>query len=547
MAKKKADPKIHVLTAEEIEVMNRGKKDPNALFDYFFRREGSVFPFQFDRNFAPGKEWQNQFVMALQTFIVVVGGIGTGKTLAAGIGGFFHGMTTPGFKFLNIAKESWQSMLMYNLILEIIAGTPAEKFVFSKPRRPYPKIVIKYQVGNRIVESSLEFMSIGEQGNASNVFSWRGDWINIEEAGRIDNLSQIVTNLSTRLTGNTAEGRPYMGRMSLLSNPWENPELWQMLDVAAADKKNGLALEVYTEDNKNVTEQQLENMLKLIPEKEREKFTTGKRPDGTGTYFPKDIVEPCEDLVTSELLLQEVAEGRPGYVAEMKTRVGYWHVELPPQEGRVYFLLGDPGAGTAPARNAPTWMVFDVTDAPKIVTLRALWWGDGKGSISPFIQHGIHWIQKYSPILAGIDDTATQRNMAEIINMEYITGKGYSVDRIRGFGFEGGKRYTYLVCLKIMLEAQAMKWPKVINGISAQLRNYDDLKDKAAASKLAQDLVVTMAMAAYAVRSIYGFIFAKEGQEDTPSDTPAEFERRASRSEAPTRDSRIVTARSTSR
>lgn len=517
------------LTETEIDIFSKGSIDPNITLAHIFKREGVEEVLQFDRGFTEKGKWQKNFCMAAQTFMVVVGGIGTGKTLAAGISGFYHGVQTPGFKFLNIARESWQSQLMYDLIISNAEGTLAEEFIVSAPKRPYPMIVIEYLLGNRKVRSTMEFMSIGEKGDATNVFSWRGDWINIEEAGRIDNLSVIVANLSTRLTGNTPEGRPYMGRLSLLSNPWENPELWQMYDLAASDKDDGLAIEVLTEDNKNVTEKQLQNALKLIPERERERFITGKRPEGRGTYFPKSIVEPCEDVVLDSVLTEAIENETPGYSALSLPRVGFYNFYYPPEPGRLYLTIGDPGTGEAPARNAPVWMTLDVTDAPKLSTVRALWWGAGYGSITPFLGEMLNQIQMYSPLIAGIDSTSTQKNMAEVVNMEYITGKGYSIDNLQGFSFSSGRKFTYLVCLKVAIENCQIKWPSVYGrAISNQLQNYDPIQDKET-SKLPQDLVSALAMAAYAIRSRFGFYLPDEGDAKKPTSDAIEFHRRRSR------------------
>lgn len=520
---------IHTLTAEEVEIFNEGVYDPNITLGYLFKREGVEQSFQLDYNFTEAGKWQKQFCMASETFIVVVAGIGTGKTLGVGLSAFYHSVQTPGFKFLNVARESWQSQLMYSLILENVEGTNAEKFITGSPKRPYPSIIIEYMVGRRRVKSTLEFMSLGEQGDATNIFSWRGDWINLEEAGRIDGLATIVANLSTRLTGATAENRPFLGRMSLISNPWENPELWQMLDIATADKKSGLALEIETKENKNVTDDQLSKMLALIPEKDRERYTTGKRPEGRGTYFPKNIVEPCEDLVLSEKLTSSIKEGLVGYVAHHFPRIGYYHFEMPPAEGRVYYMIGDPGTGNAPARNAPVWMIFDVTEAPSLITVQALWWGSGDGSISPFIGMMLEWIERYKPIVCGIDNTSTQKNMAEIITMEYLTGKKMSVDKLVGFDFSGTKRFTYLVCLKLSLENQNLRWPSIVAGIGSQLQNYDPLLDKGQSSKLPQDIVATLSMAMFKVRSHFGS-FTEMGKPNlAPSVEQAFIARRSGR------------------
>lgn len=536
--------KIKQLSEAEIDIFNRGVADPNVTLSYLFSRPGRENGFQFDHNFTERGKWQKKFCMASQTFIVVIGGIGTGKTLAAGMSGFYHCVQTTGFKFLNIAREAWQSQLMYQLILENAEGTPAEDFIVSSPKRPYPMIQIEYMVGDFKNKCTMEFMSLGEGGDATNVFSWRGDMINIDEAGRIENLAEVVSNLSTRLTGNTPSGRPYMGRLQLTTNPWDNPELWEMWDMAEADKESGLAIECLTEDNKNVTEKQLTNMLKLIPESERARFTSGKRPQGRGTYFPKADVERCEDETLSELLLQNVKDKKPGWILEHLPRTGYWHFQMPPTDGRVYFLVGDPGTGEPPHRNAPCWLVFDVTDAPTLSTIRAMWWGFGHGSITPFVSKGLDLLKTYRPILAGVDNTSNQKNTAEIVNIEYVTGQGYSVDKFIGFDFSGGRRYSYLLCAKLGVENVQIKWPSIIRPISSQLENYDPKLDRGALARLANDITATFSMGAYAIRANYVEAHQEDGDAGILSLSDPSFGRRYYREVAATlRDQRRASFR----
>src|SRR3970282_1982727 len=82
------------------------------------------------------------------------------------------------------------------------------------------KIPLGLKGGQSKYRSTMEFMSMDKQ--ASKIFSWRGDWINLDEAALIDQLDQALMNLSTRLTGKTSRGREFLGRMSLMTNPWDN-------------------------------------------------------------------------------------------------------------------------------------------------------------------------------------------------------------------------------------------------------------------------------------------------------------------------------------
>lgn len=506
---------LYAMSPAEIEILKAGSMDPNIVMGYFFKQPGQELGWQFDHKFDSDSRWQEDMCLAEQTFIVVIGGVSTGKTLGVGMAAAYLGMITPDFKFLNIARESWQSALMYSAILEHAQGTPFEKLITASPQRPYPKIILEYMIGVRHIRSTLEFMSIGEKEDATNIFSWRGDWLNVDEAGRLDNLAEVTGNLSTRGTGSTPRGRPYMGRMSLISNPWENPELWQLFDIAVADSADSLAINVETKGNRNTTEKQIKQILKLVPERDRERFLTGKRPEGRGTYFSREAVDSCTSQALSEIYRDLGNKNDPSFIMTTAPQLGTWHLQVPRKEGRIYFLLGDPGTGVAPARNAPVVMVFDVTDVPnRSATMVALYWGNGNNSIMPWTTQLLEWIDYYKPIFAGCDSTSTQKNMAEIISLEYIDGKGKSVGRVTPMDFSGGHKYTYLTSLRLGLETQLLQWPHICLGLSSQLRNYEPALDRTAAAKLPQDLVATLAMVAFAIRAQYGLLKEEESDQD---------------------------------
>lgn len=532
---------IHVLTPEEIDIFNAGTKDPNITLGYLFHKPGMERPFQLDYNFTEDGVWQKAMCMAKQTFIVAVCGIGSGKSLGVGMSAFYHCIQTDGFKFLNVAAELWQATQMHELIMQFADGCVAEQFISSAPMGAHPKIVVEYLVPPTMkrVKSTIEILSFGEKGDAKNILSWRGDWVNLEEAFRITDLGGKVSTLSTRLTGSSSTGRPYMGRMSLITNPLPNAEGWMLYDQAAADEENGLAIEIETSANKNVTDEQVKRMLALIPEKDRQSFTTGKRPEGAGKYFTRDTIEQCEDKITSEILLKALSNSEKGFIGKHRPRLGYYHFEMPPKEGRVYYMLGDPGIDNAPKRNSPVWMVFDVTDAPRLTSLQALWWGSGNGKIDPWVLQMIEFISRYKPILAGVDNTGTQKNTAEIITKEYLDKDDMSVKKLTGFDFSGSKKMTYLLCLKLAIENSTITWPSLCQGIGDQLQNYDPAEDKAQASKTPNDLVAALSMAAFKIRSSFG-ASTKDGEQDAPPPIESSLILRRSNREYPSafRDSR---------
>lgn len=491
--------KEYTLTPGELELLQQGITNPDFITGYFFKPEGSEEGgFYFDYGFREGKEYQRKLYHASQSNIVVIGGVGTGKTLGIGMAASAMAVVTESFKFLNVAQKEWQAKLMYDLLLEWAEDTPFQKLIWSAPQRPYPKIILRYRIGNRLNQSSLEFMSVDR--DARGIFSWRGDWINVEEAGLLDNLEEIALNLSTRLTGSTKNKRPYLGRFSFISNPWENPHLWYLFDLAAADPENNLAIVIGTRDNTNVTEKQVENLLKHIPEDERPRFLEGLRPEGRGNYFSKEAIYQCEDIAQSELIENGVRDGKPGYIIQRLQTTGIYHMETPKIQHRMYFVLGDPGSDNAPGRNAPVLMCWDVTGFPSSpIRLVAFWWGFGQGKIQPFIDQIIDWKDKYNPFLIGVDSTGPQKSMAELVNIHYEDELN-----LTGLDFSGPRKTTYLVAARLMIEARLVRWPKSIKGIRAQLSNYDPMKDRSGLPKIAQDIVATFSMACFAARTHFG-------------------------------------------
>lgn len=483
----------YVMSPSEVEILRAAAEDPDILCDYFLRPYGAARGFRFDENFDPEGAWQKTVHHASQSDIIVIGGFGTGKTLGIAMSAVTWCLTTPDFMFLNVAEKAWQAKQMYDAVIRMARNTPLENLIWEMPRRPYPKIVFKFRIGQVVIESSMEFMSADR--DATGILSWEGDWINIEEAGLLDNLEEVVTSVGSRLRGQV-KGRTRLGRLSMISNSWDNPYLWQYFDQALADPQNFLSLVVSTRHNHNVTEDQLKRMLARIPEDERQRFIDGTRPEGKGNYFAREKVYACEDRYYSEFLTERVAAGDPGYALSKVHGAGVVYFRVPPKAERIYMMFGDPGTGNLPFRNSPVIGVWDVTEFPnEAARLVAFWWGNGHGAISPFVAQFLELKELYNPIFAGMDSTGPQKNSAELLNLQYFSPEsGERVIKIAPMDFSGPRKNAYLVSLRLLIEAQLLTWPKCVVGIRSQLTNYDFERDK----KIPQDIVAMMGMAAYA-------------------------------------------------
>lgn len=524
--------KIYSLSKDEVELLRLGREDPNIITNYFFRSPGAERGWIFDYNFETWGKWQQMVHQANQTRIVVIGGYGSGKTQGIAISACTWAMTTLDFKFMNAAPVSWQTELMYNFIMDIAEDTPFGRLIYEHPKRPYPKIVLKFYVGTHLVHSTLEFMSVDE--NAAKILSWDGDWLNIDEAGKIDNLSETIKNAGSRLRGKTKRGRPRLGRFSMCSNSWDNPELWYRFDMASALPDEHLSITVSTRANKNITPEQLRDILKDIPEDEHDQFIEGNRPQGAGMYFSNNAVHACESKGISDFVKDRLKEQDPNYIVASTSLAGVVVYEMPPVEDHVYIQLADPGTGEAPNRNAPVVMVWDVTDFPKNKALLVgLWWGSGHGSITPFLIKYFQLMMKYKPIYNGVDSTGPQKSTAELLNT-YILNKGKTEETggwlgqidldgildktIHGLDFSGGKKPIYLVNARLMLEAKLMTWADIIVGIRSQLTNYDPSKDRTGEPKISQDLVAAFAMSSHTIRALFHLSTADFGTKNDTKD-----------------------------
>lgn len=497
-----ADQDIYHLSETEAELMIASKSDPNLWASYWLEKPGFP-PFQFDYNFVEEGKWQVWAILAAQPLILVVAGIGTGKSLCmAALGPCFMACVTPDFTFANIGHELDQSKIGYDLILKYSRGTRFEKLITRKPASPHPKIAIEFYLGSFLFSSLLEFYSAGEDQSGENIFSKRFDWINIEEAFRFDNLATLRGRLRTRLTGSTPTGRSLMGRLSIISNPIDNPELWNIFDDAASKPDHAATFLIDTEMNKNVSEDQIKAQMEDIPEEERALYLKGARPEGRGSYYSKETVNRCASELLSVELKEGIAQGLPGYKGSFTGGLGYWEFRFPRLDGKIYIVVGDPGIGAAPARNAPTIQVWEVDPLTNLNIVRAFWWGNGHGSIMPYVNHFLEFLEIYTPEDAGSDSTGPQKNTTEVINLEYVNEKGYSVSRIRPLDFSNNK-YAYLVSLRVTLEAGKLIWPDIATGIGSQLKSYDPVEDKVKSARIPQDIVSAMAMGARLSRANY--------------------------------------------
>lgn len=502
--------RIYTLTLEDLRIFDLSWKleiaadgtmlrGASYFTSFYIRTPAQAAGWLFDDKIT--EPWQLQFHHAPQTDICVVAGVGTGKTLTVAMSALTHATLTPWFKFLNTAPLAWQSNQMFKAILERIEGTLfKQRFIPEQNdivQSPYPRVRIRYRypawnpefaahlspefveychqlsLWDQQIESSLEFMST--EKNAQKILTFEGDWVDVDQAEQVEDLTSAVVNLGTRVRG-SIRGRDRLGRLSLIANSNDNVELWGIFDLAKEYPDTNLSIKRTTDTNRNLTEAQLGAFRRRIKDPRLiEQYMNAERPVGSGVEFSAEMISRCADLGLSRLL----NPNNPLHDFHEVSGAGVIQWALPPDEGRTYFVVGDPGQGRPPHRNAPVVMVFDVSEYPEgPCYLRAFWWGDGGGTYEPWTTQMLYWKQRYRATAAAYDATGGQKVHGETTFKDDLTVYGVDLSNV--------KKAAYMLHTKIMLQKGKIKWADSIKAIGWQLQKYK-LPDE----KIAQDIVAT--------------------------------------------------------
>lgn len=336
--------------------------------------------------------------------------------------------------------------------------------------------------------------------SAERIQGWEGDAMNGDEFGVILDGQWLLTMMVTRMRGNVPlpQGgfRNRLRRLSLITANYEfaPPWFWERMDRMHRDPKNFLSMQVKSSDN--LSEEDIENYKLVIPEELWGQMLEGDKPEGKGEHFSIEAIQACEDkdmLRWAQYHLLEKDPPSPGWEVTETTGAGCIHFEMPSevQSGRQYLLVGDPGQGNPPHRNAGVIIVWDITDFPKApCRMRFFKWIYGNGSYDPFkIAYKYAW-DKYRPVNALIDSTGTQKlwNEQILLNMGvWATGMDFS-----------GQKDGMLVSAMQQVQRQLYKWPYIL-GIRSQLLRYSRAEDTAN-SKLPQDIAAVIMMTSWWLR-----------------------------------------------
>ncbi len=304
--------------------------------------------------------------------------------------------------------------------------------------------------------------------------------------------------LRGRLRGVRPDKTHRMGRLDVMTSPTDAPWLEERFnkgwkEYPEADLASYFSLRVSTYMNTRLTAEQIRLMEAEYSDEMIDVELGGRFPDYGVSMFPKMHIQACTDQSMNDAL--ELAlrpeEGLPkkGWRVEEHPRYGITQYEAPYDPRGVYIMAGDPGTDSPPKRNAGVVLVFDIAQTPG--KLAYFHWIDGRGSYSPFLSSYKYAIEKYRPVLKGLDTTGTQKAIDELA----FENVGISVD---GINFARDKD-ALLNSLSLAVTSHSLRWP-VIKGLVRQMSSYSRENDK----KLAQDTVMALAIIAFLERQVPG-------------------------------------------
>ena len=334
--------------------------------------------------------------------------------------------------------------------------------------------------------------------SAERIQGWEGDVMNGDEFGVILDGIWLLIMMVTRMRGNVP--LPFGGfrrrirRMSIITaNYAVAPDwLWNRMDRMQKKPNKFLSMQVKSSDN--LDPEDIEDMKEVIPEDQWDIMLEGKKPEPVGTHFSIETIKACEDWELNHIAeynLLHKATPTPGWRVDELPTIGCVHWEQPPDNHRSYMLVGDPGQGNPPHRNAGVVAVFDVTEFPQKAALLVFFkWVFGNMSYDPWKIAFKYAYDVYRPTRSLVENTGTQKLWTEQIFFDL----GMWVE---GSDFSGLKKGMLVATVRQMQRAK-YRFP-YINGLRSQLVSYDIAKDTEG-NKLPQDIVTIFFIASWALR-----------------------------------------------
>lgn len=329
-------------------------------------------------------DWARPMIDRQTDIALVIAATGTSKTSSVAIAMLTYCALIPGYSFMNGAPTDEQSSLMIDEMEKWVSGTAFQKFVIPTNRgelfikKPSALVEICSPV-NPLYPSRFVCKTTGR--NANNALGKNLDCACLDEIQLMENIDDITDKFATRFRAQRPTGEPRDGKMLLLTNPGDNPNLGivaskieRLIERNAAidrgeiieDKDKPRVTAIFIKDldssvNLYITRRQRAKQEALVDAQSKRRWLQGMiDTSSTNRMIPPDTIQRCIDRQIDEDIRM-----RDMYNPLKIDGLGVIYYEMPREEGRTYIVLGDPGH-TAPTRvsynNVGVVIVLDVTD-----------------------------------------------------------------------------------------------------------------------------------------------------------------------------------------
>jgi hypothetical protein len=444
--------------------------------------------------------WIQPLVSPQVTKGAVTTGTGSGKTCNIGVMGLTYCALMPGFRYLNGGPTQHQSDLMLGEIVKWATNAPFVKFIErgrgTNPwwvERPYPTIRIHSPI-DPSTPSTFVCQTIAQDAN--NILGGERDWINIDEAGLVANITAAEPRLVSRMRGTRASGLPRWTKLTWTSNPSDSIEYVQLMEkyerLMLENPDTALVMEnVPAELNVYITKRQMDQMRLGMTQREQERWLSGSMDAVLGSSeIPRQLLDNCMDPELNEYVEK---------IGEYTDDFGLMGYELPYERERDYVVVGD--VGKSPlirlnSMNVPCLMVFDITDFPDAIQLAAFSWIGSAESYDLFTNKMTYLMTKYRCVGyydAGNVSTAFE-DVGPFADIPFTEDVYFS-------GRAGKKQWSLAVCV-LLMQHGAFRWP-FIKGMWHQARVFD-----ITSKKKPDDILMCLLIFAY-VLGMEGTLWSK--------------------------------------
>lgn len=462
------------------------------------------------------QDWQLQVHHAQQPEVLVIGGVGCGKTMAIALSALANAMLYSSSDLLVLAPTQAQAEQTWRYMHQSIIDTEYyRRWVHLIAASPYPRLEVQAYYGAKLSTSRI-MVRAAPKHELLRLLTYELDAVYVDQAEAYDNLDELRIAAGTRLRG-MVQGRPRRGLFVMIANANENPFLWHLADVGRRDPSRLLYLKVKTSDNPYLTEMDVARIkARFANEEQARQWMEGERPYTDGEEFSWELINRCVDTSLNDLMQDALEKGRHGFLLETTPKTGVYRFEMPPDDSRLYCVVADPGQGNPPGRNAPCIMVWDITEFPdRPAVLRAFWWVFGNGDYSNFVSAYEHYVRQYNALTRNAFDATGNQMMLDqlVFQTAGLMAEGLRLST-------GSSKQGALNAAKYLMSRAMLLFPK-IDSLVNQLITYKMPEP----DHLPQDITMTLAMSAYYITR-YFRISPNEANLKEYTESPDRFARR---------------------